>query len=874
MSFFAARKGERRDVLAGFLTLFALIASHSLLETARDALFLARVPAARLPWVFLAIALLSLGTVKLDARLTGGRSPRRVLMAVTFSAGLVTFGFFTLHSWLGVLGVYALYVWSGLLTTLLLVHFWDLVSARFTITQAKRLYGFIGAGGVAGAITGSGVASVASRFVGPEWLVLMAACGFVATSFIPLFFEEDPPSARSSEAPPPLGDSFRVVTHDPYARKLVGALFVATVCLTVSDFVFKSTIAELVPSAQLGTFLGSVYFGVNVISLISQLWFVSWILRRLSLGAALALLPALLFVTGTGVLVSSTLAAVIALKAADGGLRYSLHRTTSELLFFPFGDEGRRVKAAADLLSQRGGQVLASFAILGLTAAHLSPRWMAFALVVLAFMWLGGSLALRKPYVELFRARSRAARSHHLEEFPELDVSSLETLLQALESDDDREVLAALEVLERERRTQLVPALLLHHPSEQIVLRVLGILTRSGRRKAVPTIARISEHPTPSVRAAAIAARCALEPDSDKLRELLEREETEEIRSTIAVNLLVSGVITGAEREERTTEILRTGSTEAKVAFAHAIRHRGGEGFEDVLSALARAPEIAARRAAVNAIGSVHAPSLLPDLVEALADERTRADAEQALASYGDEGFEFVRARFEDTENRASLRWRMPNAMALCNAELALEALARWLPQEPEGGVRFGVVLVLERLMRQHPSFTAPKTELALSVRGTIERAYFLLHSRCELARGVRDDKSRDTPGHGLLRDLLRDKEQNTVSRLFRLLGLLHPTEDLPHIHRSLSVSKELYATSVELLESILREPVRSAVLGLIDDGADETRLAHARGFYRVRPTSYSELLGRIEQSGSSALSDVARFHLDELNSLAGAEVA
>ncbi len=874
VTFFAARKGERRDVFAGFLTLFALIASHSLLETARDALFLARVPAARLPWVFLAIAALSLGTVKLDARLTGGRSPRRVLTAVTLSAALVTLGFFVLHSRLGVVGVYALYVWSGLLTTLLLVHFWDLVSARFTITQAKRLYGFIGAGGVAGAIAGSGAASVLSRFLNPEWLVLAAACGFAISGFIPLFFGEDPPSARSSESPPPLADSFRVVAHDPYARQLVVTLFVATVCLTVSDFVFKSTIAERVPSAELGTFLGSVYFGVNVLSLFGQLWFVSWILRRFSLGAALGVLPALLVLTGCGVLVSSTLLAVIALKAADGGLRYSLHRTTSELLFFPFGDEGRRVKAAADLLSQRGGQVLASCAILALTAAHLPARWMAFALVFLAAIWLGHALALRKPYVELFRARSRAARSHHVEEFPELDVSSLETLLQALESDDDREVLAALDVLERERRAQLVPALLLHHPSEQIVIRVLALLTRSGRRKALPTINRISDHPAPSVRAAAMAARCALDPESDKLRELLEREESEEIRATIVVNLIVSGVFTGAEREARIEEILRAGSPMTKLAFAHAIRHRGNEGFDDVLLALVNAPEVEVRRATVAAIGSVHAPGLIPALVEALADERTRATAERALAAYGDEAFEILRARFEDTQGAVSLRWRMPNAMGACNAELALDALGKWLPQEPDGSVRFGIILVLERLIRQHPNSAVPKAEISRSIRGTIERAYFCLHARHELVRGAHHDPNRNTPGHALLRDLLRDKEQNTVGRLFRLLGLLHPSEDLPHIHRSLSVSKELYATSVELLESILREPVRSAVLGLIDDGADEVRLARAGGFYRARPASYLELLARLEHSGSNALREVAHFHLTELTDVARAEVA
>ncbi|HEX3771645.1 MAG TPA: hypothetical protein VHV30_12295, partial [Polyangiaceae bacterium] len=382
-----ARKGERRDVLTAFVTLFALIASHAVLETARDALFLAKVPAANLPWVYLAIASLSLGTVKLDARLTGGKSPRRVLAAVSLSAALITLGFFALHRRLGAGGFYALYVWSGLLTTLLLVHFWELLGARFTITQAKRLYGFIGAGGVAGAIAGSGAAGLLSRFVGPETLVLVSAVGFALAGLLPLLFAEHPPAAPAAASAPSLGESFGVVARDPYARKLVATLFVATVCLTVSDFVFKSTVAAIVPRKELATFLGSVYFGCNVLSLIAQLWLVGWILKRLSLGAALAVLPALLVFAGLGVTLSTALAAVIALKAADGSLRYSLHSTTAELLFFPFGDTGRRVKAAADLVAQRGGQVLASIAILGLTAAHADPHRMALGLVFLSCAW-------------------------------------------------------------------------------------------------------------------------------------------------------------------------------------------------------------------------------------------------------------------------------------------------------------------------------------------------------------------------------------------------------------------------------------------------------------------------------------------------------
>ncbi|HTU60442.1 MAG TPA: hypothetical protein VMF89_18450, partial [Polyangiales bacterium] len=182
MTLFAIRKGERRDVWAAFFTLFALIGSHSLLETARDALFLARVPATRLPWVYLAIAVCSFGLVKAQALVAQSGSAERRLAGMALFAAAGTFGFFWLFSRLGTLGLYALYTWSGLLATLLLAHFWALIADRFTITQGKRLYGFIGAGSVLGAIVGSGAAGLAASVMAPQRLLLVAAIGFTVAS--------------------------------------------------------------------------------------------------------------------------------------------------------------------------------------------------------------------------------------------------------------------------------------------------------------------------------------------------------------------------------------------------------------------------------------------------------------------------------------------------------------------------------------------------------------------------------------------------------------------------------------------------------------------------------------------------------------------
>jgi ATP:ADP antiporter, AAA family len=860
------RKGERRDTWAAFLTLLSLIASHSLLETARDALFLAKIPASHLPWMFLAIAGLSLALVKLNGVATRGLSARRALSFVTWGAAAVTFGFYELRHHLGAFGLYALYVWSGLLATLLLAHFWELVAERFTITQAKRLYGFIGAGSVLGAIAGSGAASLLSHLVAPERLVLIAAAGLGVAGLIPLLFAPRPAPPQDDEQAPRLSETLRYVGQDPYAQRVVLALFLATVCLTVSDFVFKSSVAALIPRARLGAFLGSVYFAVNVMSLLCQLGLVAWLLRRVSLGAALGLLPLLLIAGGLGVAVTGSLLAAVALKASDGALRYSLHRTTSELLVLPFADEGRRrVKAFVDLVGQRGGQVVASLTILGFSALGARPRLIALVLVALAALWAFSAFALRAPYVAVFRARLQAGRATRIDEFPELDVSSLETLLAALESPNDREVLAALLVLERERKTSLVPALLLHHPSEPIVLRVLGILTRAGRKSAVPTIDRIVTRAAPAVRAAALAARSVLAPDAARLRQHLADEAAPEVRVVISANLVVSGGLSADEQQRHLDDLLTHDAPSSAQALAEAIGNHASPGFDHVLTQLLESLHPAVRRASVVAMGRAFSPAVLPCLVDALANELTRPDAEQALAAHGDVAFEALRARFEDTTAETKLRWRIPAAMALCNPEQALPALLAWLHQEPHGRVRFATLLVLERLMRQHPTWAVDKTALNRAVNETVTRAYRYLGARLFLLRGVDREATRKTPGHDLLHDLLRDKELNARGRLFRLLALLHPTEDFGQIYRGLGFNKEQRATSLELIESILSEPLRSAVLGLVDDGADEQRLMRGGRYHRVRPLDYRPLLEDLSQGESAAVREVARFHAQEL---------
>jgi HEAT repeat protein len=284
-----------------------------------------------------------------------------------------------------------------------------------------------------------------------------------------------------------------------------------------------------------------------------------------------------------------------------------------------------------------------------------------------------------------------------------------------------------------------------------------------------------------------------------------------------------------------------------------------------VLVALSRDAELDVRRAAITAMGLVGSPTLLPVVVDSLLDEATRKDAENVLSTNGQGAFDALRRRFEDGSTDPELRWRIPPALSLSNQEQAITALVSWLPRELDGKVRFQIIRTLERLVRRHPSFPLDRAPLERAVTETVERAYLYLDCRLILTRAAAKAPERKTPGHELLCTLLRDKSSNARGKLFRLLGLLHPTEDFGQIYRGLGGGRELRATSMELIESILGEPVRSAVLGLADDGDDALRLSRAGRYHRPLSADYEAVLDLLAAGKSDSVRDVAHFHAAEL---------
>ena len=901
---FDVRQDERRPATLAFLALLGITAAHTLIETARDALFLTKVPIAYLPALYLAIAGAGLLTTRLGAALearreasgSAARASRFDPVSTSLVAGAVITGAF----WIGTASpsravLYALYVFSGLFASWVAGRLWIRLGAIFTVVQAKRLYGVVGTGAVLGAVIGSAVARACLAVVEVRHLLLIGAALLVVTAIGPAALLPRPVAERrgpwssaggardpedAAHSKPSLSAQAREVARHPYLVRVLGIVLVTAAVGTAIDFVFKSEVARTIQDPRdLASFLATVSLATNVASLVAQSIGVGIVMRVLGVHRALYVMPLLIGLGAGGALLGLGFAAAVAMRAIDGSLRQSLQKTSVELLFVPLPDAIRgRSKPIVDLVGQRGGQAVTSIAILGLVyvvGKDRSTQAVGLVVAVLAAAWLLLARGIRSRYLDVFRATLQRGRIELSAGMPELDISALEALIASLSSRKDAQVLGALDLLSVQARGRLVPSLILFHPSKAVVLRALELLVETGRTDFVPVADRLLEHADPEVRTAALRARAAVEHDAAFLRSLLDDPQAE-IRATALIALACAGELSRDDTELRIRELSAT-SVEVRRALTRALgevqvpRRDGtdiGEStlradIERTLIALASDEDTTTRTLAATAMSRVGGTAFVPVLLGMLDERRTGLPAMEALAEMGDDAVDAVDAALDAKTTGEETKWRLLKVLSRSRSADAVPRLARRLSSSRDTMLRTRILRALRsaQISGVHVPVDPKKLrELAGETIDAVARAlaFRLAHDALLTATPAHRTKAAE-----LLQKLLRDKEIEGVDRLFLVLGLLHPNERFTRIQRGLaSTNAKARASSRELLENVLGGPLRERVLAVVDDVDDRERLQRI-GTQRSE-TLYGELLSAmIEQGGEVAV--LAAHHAAEL---------
>jgi ATP/ADP translocase len=839
------RKGEWRAASLSFVMLLLASAAYTVLETARDALLLIWLPRRSFGVAYLAVAACALPAAAWMGHLRQRWTPRGmfVTMLAVSAAATVLFVGFPLDR----VSVVALYVTAALIASALFPQFWLLAGTVLTLSQSRRLFGPIASASVVGAVAGSALAAALLPALSIRALLLIAAAMFVAAGLAAMLVAKPPTQVGASrQAEPELTTSLDAFRREPFLFRV--ALLVALTAATALaiDYFFKWTVARAVPEANTATFIARYYAVMNGLALVMQIFWGSAIVRRLGVGPAMLVTPFFSLVGGVGALIAGAVfVPVLILKAADGSLRSSIHRLTTEFVYLSVSSAGReRAKPLIDGPLVRVAQAITAGGLLALGTGHmLSSRLFAALVVALALLWLITAVAMQVPYLGQLRRATGPALFSGTMSPDTLDVAGAELLVEHLGSDDPVSVVAAMNTLARRGRQRLIPALVLRHDNDEVIARALEIFGATSRTDWYTLANRLLEHPHEGVR---LAAARALASQGKLDAQRLALDTATNVGGYATLHAALADGPENLLDDPRVTALLGVEPTRrgllAAIADAPASRR-----VSALLIELADTDggwtDAAWTELLARATVRHRELRMIPRLVARLIQRAGREAVRSALVALGEPALEEIMRALDDPSAPRALRVHLPMTLARFGTKWAADKLLECIEHERDGRVRYRAIRALERLVVER-GIRVDRVRVERLVAANLVANFKLLDLR--VALGAAPDAHQPPPVHQtyqLLSGLLDDKLRQTQERAFHLLKIAHPKEDLRRLYLAhLSSDKRARGQAGEFLDALLyrhdERPLRELIRLLSDDlspGEQVARAAALLGFERHR---------------------------------------
>jgi AAA family ATP:ADP antiporter len=282
--------------------------------------------------------------------------------------------------------------------------FWSVMVDAWRSASAKRLFGYIAAGGSAGAIAGPAFNALFIERLGPTTTILVACAVILLATVLgrqAQFFEAcgeggvDPNERLALPVGGRAVDDLKRLVTSPYLIAIAGLIVGGQI---LGGFMYQEQ-AEYVEAAyatltERAALFARIDLSVSVLALIFQTLVVGWVASRGGLRAALGLVPLILI--GSLVLLALMPVGIVLIvtQVIRRAVDYGLFKPSREMLFTILNPESKfKSKSLIDTLLQRGGDSLSQLTyplVAGLGLAGVSWVLAGVSTVMLAVaLWLG-----------------------------------------------------------------------------------------------------------------------------------------------------------------------------------------------------------------------------------------------------------------------------------------------------------------------------------------------------------------------------------------------------------------------------------------------------------------------------------------------------
>jgi ATP/ADP translocase/HEAT repeat protein/CRP-like cAMP-binding protein len=867
-------RGEAATALLMFVYSFLAMTGYNVLRPITRSKFIASLGADNLPYVLLAAGLL-IGVLMQGYSRAAMLVPRRVVIPIAqlaVSAILVVFWllFASGAAWVSV----AFYVFGLMLGILLISQFWTLANDIYDPRQAKRVFGFIGGGASLGGASGAAITALMVERVGTDNLLLVsaaviAACAAIVWAIVRRQPLSDQPASAYDEHAVGGGEAIHLLTRSRHLQLIATVIGFAAIGAAIIDQQLNMA-AETMRGGE-GTdamtgFLAQVSLYLSLAGFVVQVALTSQIHRSLGLGFALLMLPVGLAGTAVIILVTGALWAPAVARVLDTSLRYTIDKTTREVLFLPLpADLKYRAKPFVDVTVDRFAKAIGALLILVLIKPWgLSLSWpsLSYASLLMSGLWMVVALRARAEYLRAFR---RGIEAHALApavvQADVADPATIELLVEELSSPDDLSVLYAVDMLTSLDRRQLITPLLLRHDSPAVRARALRAI--DPVRRSTPgwpaTVERLLRDDNADVRAAAIQALAALrrEDTPSSMQRYLDDPEPR-VAATAAVVLADTGGPAEVEAAASTLTALagdtREEAAAARREVAAALGHVKDPRCRLLLIGLIADEDVTVAREAIRSVKQFEPidPVFVPGLVALLGHRGLKAVARDALVSSGDAVVPPLHHFLDDRDEDPWVRRHIPATLARIPVQASMDALAGALA-EPDGFLRFKVLTAMERLRRDGSPLACPPAPLEdLVAAETARYANYLTLGHNLLTHEPAASSS-------LLKRALDDKIERTIDRLYRVLGLMHSVRDVAAARYAIEHGdRRARAGALEFLDNVLPRQVRRRVLPVLEDLPIQEKVRRAYELLQTRPRDLEDTLVQLVHDEDPVVSATA----------------
>lgn len=296
---------------------------------------------------------------------------------------------------------WAFYLFGDSWSTIWVTTFWAYLNEMTRTEQSKRLYGLIGGGAVIGGLVGGIVVWQLIKPLGTS--ILLIGCA-VATGIIGLVIwgietiasepdtyigrhvsKQDQTSSEMKKMNAAL-EGAKLVFASKYLIAIVMIVFLYELGSQILDYQYKTAAESLQGIGTTQAFFGQIGAIVGVISVVTQFFLVSFVIRTFGLATALLVLPvAMMLATGVYFAIPGLWTAAF-LYTSDNAFSYSINQTARETLFVPMSSDIKyKARAFANMFVQRMGKSAAILMALGLSSIPI--RFLSVLTCIVIVIW-------------------------------------------------------------------------------------------------------------------------------------------------------------------------------------------------------------------------------------------------------------------------------------------------------------------------------------------------------------------------------------------------------------------------------------------------------------------------------------------------------